>query len=155
MVSQTVTQHPGDSADDDYVTLVLKFDVTSFGETAWIQNAIDETVGTAISSTTPTNAVGAHVQSSDGDLNSVTHVSSVISSTASEGTNAFEVQEGETETFTLTVTVQNAATSTLDNANVRLVLAGVGFAGTDSATSEQMFTSNITDIKTDYGFIAN
>lgn len=153
--SVTTELHPGDNADDDYVTLTIKFDVTAYGENAYITNAIDETVGTTISSTTPTNSVGVHVQSSDTDLNSVTHVSSALSSTADEKTNSFEVKEGQTETFTLTVTVANAATSTLDGANVRAVLAGVGFADTDSTTSDQMFTSNITDIKTDYAYIAN
>ena len=152
--SVSTSLHPGDNDDDDYVTLTIKFDVTAFGQAAYVQKALDVTTGTGLTGTTPTDAVGVHIQSADGDL-TTGHVSAVLSSTADEKTNTFEVKENQTETFTITATVANAATSTLDQANVRAVLAGVGFAASDVTTSAQMFTSNVDDIKTDYAYIAN
>ncbi len=144
----------GSNDDDDYVTLTIKFDVTAYGSDVYVPNFASSTKGTTATGATPTTGDGVlvHLQSADTDLTAVTPV---ISSTATEETNSFLVKEGDTETFTIKATVANSATSTLDNAAVRMILAGVNFGDTDSATGDYVFTSSVSDIKTDYEVIVN
>lgn len=140
----------GDSADDDYVKLTIKFDVTAFGETIYV----DDTMADKIGSTTGGNAYD--VERSDGTDVAAASSTFALSSTADDEGNGFEIQEGETETFTLVVTVQNAATSTFDGAYVRAVLTGIGY-NTDNGSTFSTFTSAslTSNFKTDYAFIAN
>ena len=153
-----------DAVDNDRVELVIKFKVTAFGDDAYIPSfmtpttdSTNATVGTASTSTAPTTASGVafHVQSADTDLD-LTLLGATITSTASEETNSFKVVEGATETFTLKVTVTNAATSLLDSASIRALLAGINFGNSDSATGDFVYTSDLTDtFKTPYATIAD
>ncbi len=155
-VSEVNTTIDGDN--NDYTTLTIKFDVTAFGEDAYIPNVITNTVSSSsLVTTAPSTSqgVGIALNSNDSDINATGTKSVTLTSTANEETNSFKVVEGETETFTAKVVVTNGTGGGLDAASVRAILTGVGFADTDSATSDQVFTSNITDIKTDYGYIAN
>ena len=99
--------------------------------------------------------VGIALNSNDDDINATGTVSVTLTSTADEETNSFKVADGETETFTAKIVVVNGTGGGLDAASVRAILTGVGFADTDSAASDSVFTANVTDIKTDYGYIAN
>jgi len=145
--------------DDDYIQLVTKFDITALGENAYIPNvltAIATTTGTTAGAPTTAQGIGYLVQVNSAAVGfASTSISAVISSSADEKTNSFEVIEDTTESFTLTVTVKNAATSILDNKSLRTILTGIGFANTDSATSDSVYISNISDFKSDYGFVSN
>jgi len=160
MKSVSDVDSPVDSTNNDYTTLTIKFDVTAYGEDAYIPSVTTATLGTASASSTYSAALAdgviVHVQSSDSDIASSTP-SVTLTSTADEESNSFKVKEGSgnTETFTLKVVVSNFGTGDLDNANVRAILQGVNFADTNSATGDFIFTSNVTDIKTDYGYIAD
>lgn len=147
-----------DSTNNDYTTLTIKFDVAAYGEDAYIPNVNTATVGTASASSTFTattaHGVIVHVQSADTQIASATP-SVTLTSTANEETNSFKVEQGESETFTLKVVVSNFGAGDLDAASARAILQGVNFADTDSATGDSIFTANVTDIKTDYGYIAD
>ncbi len=149
-VSATETEVAGDSNDDDYVTLTIKFDVTAYGDTVYVDKTVDKT-----GSTTAGTSYGVDLSDAQGTYIAAASSSAAFSSTGDAGTNGFEVSEGETESFTLTVTVQNAATSTFDGDYVRAVLTSVGF-NTDDSTTWTNYTSRLADdFKTDFGFIAN
>ncbi len=153
-----------DAVDNDRVELVIVFDVEAFGDNAYIPSfqtpttaATNATTGTAASSTAPTTASGVafHVQSADTGL-TIAYLGSTLTSTATEKTNSFEVVEGDTKRFTLKVTVTNTATSVLDSASVRALLAGINFGNSDSATGDFVYTSDLTDtFKTPYATIAD
>lgn len=155
-VSATDSETSVDSSDNDYVTLTIKFEVTAFGEDAYIPNFASSTVGTSATGATAltTDGVLVHLQSADAGL-AVGAVSETLSSTADEESNSFLVQEGETEEFTVRAVVSNSATSTLDNADIRMILAGIAFGDSDSATGDLVFTSNLDQFKTDYAHIAD
>lgn len=155
-VSATDSETSVDSTDNDYVTLTIKFEVTAFGEDAYIPNFASSTVGTSATGATAltTDGVLVHLQSADAGL-AVGAVSETLSSTADEESNSFLVQEGQTEEFTVRAVVSNSATSTLDNADIRMILAGVAFGDSDSATGDLVFTSNLDTFKTDYAHIAD
>lgn len=140
----------GDNADDDYVKLTIKFDVTAFGETVYV----DDTMANEIGSTTAGSAFGVDLSDAAGTYIAAASSTFALSSTADDEGNGYEVQEGETETFTLVVTVQNAATSTFDGKYARAVLTGIGF-NTDNGATFTTYTSNLSEFKTDFAFIAN
>ena len=98
-----ITTSVGKSADaavDDVVTFIMKFDVTAFGETAYIAST---TASTTDESAGIEWSVIGDTFTGLGNSN--------LTSTADEtdDDNAFEVAEGDTETFTLTVVLNNAA----------------------------------------------
>jgi len=142
----------GDSADDDYVRLTIKFDVTAFGETIYV----DDTMANKIGSTTAGNAYGVELSDAAGTYIAAASSTFALSSTATDEGEGFEVEEGETETFTLVVTVQNAATSTFDGKYARAVLTGIGYNTDNSSTFSTFTSASLTsNFKTDYAFIAN
>lgn len=148
-VSATEVDNAVDSTNNDYVTLTLEFDVTAFGEDAYIDKTVLET-GVA------NNGTALLVEESDGTDVAVGSSTVTITSTGDEETNTFLVEEGETETFTIKVIVSNDASAALDNTDVRFTMTGIGFSSTDTATPDQTYTSNLsTDFKTDYAHIAD
>ena len=150
LVDTEVEQVAGDSNDDDYVKLTIKFDVTAFGDTIYVDKGVSE-AGTSTSGT----AFGVDLSDAEGTYIAAASTSFAFSSTGDAGTNGYEVLEGQNESFTLVVTVQNAATSTFDGDYVRAVLTGIGF-NTDDSSTFTTFTSGLTDtFKTSYAFIAN
>lgn len=155
-VSATEVSETIDGDDNDYVTLTIKFSVTAFGEDAYIPNFASSTEGTAATGATPGTGDGVlvHVQSADTGL-TVAAITPLLTSTADEETNSFLVAEGQSEEFTVRATITNSATSTLDSADLRMMLAGINFGDTDSATGDLVFTSNLDTFKTDYARIAN
>ncbi|MFT7557379.1 MAG: peptidoglycan hydrolase-like protein with peptidoglycan-binding domain [Planctomycetota bacterium] len=145
-----------DLSDNDYAQLTIEFNVEAFGSDFYVPNVVTNTAFTANTTTVaPTTAqgVGYHIQMTGG---TATTPSATLTSTADEKVFSFLVEEGNSETFTLKVTVPNAATSLLDAQSVRSILTGIGFATTDSVTSTSVFTSSLTeDYKTGYAYIAD
>lgn len=159
LVSTDTEEKAIDGDDNDYVNLTLVFDVTAFGEDVFIPN-VKTDVSSSTSSTggVPTTAqgVGYHLQFTSNGIAS-SSVVEVLTSTADEGTNAFEINQGDTERFTLKITVTNsAATGAIDADQFRAILTGINFASTDSATGESVFTSGLQDtFRTGYARVAN
>lgn len=145
-----------DGANNDRAELTLKFKVAAFGEDAFIPAlATAKSFNTTATATAPTTAegVGYGLQYTGiaADANTVT--ATTLTSTADEETNSFRVRDGEEETFTLKVVVQNDGTPDLAG-SYRAILSGINFASTDSATGDSVYTSNlVSDYKTDYAVI--
>lgn len=136
--SQSVTT-PGDSSANTYATYTIKFDVTALEEDAYIDDVA--------ASGTVTNGVGFV---SFGDSFTGTS-SSILTATAELTGGRYLVEEGETETFTLTVTLDPSAAGTF---GVRL--DEVNFNDSNAA-GDTVFTVDASndDFRTDAVYVAN
>jgi hypothetical protein len=137
-----------DGTNNDYVTLTIKFDVTAFGEDSYIDKTV-LTTGVA------NDGTAILAEESDGTDLAAGSSTVTITSTGDEETHTFLVEEGETETITLAVTVANSTTGQLDATDVRALITGIGFSSTDTATEENTYTSNLTNFKSGYARIAD
>ena len=140
--SQSVTT-PGQDATKTYGTYTIKFDVTALEEDAYIDD---------VAATSTSNGVefdifgGSFTGTSSAILTSTADLE-----TASTSAQRFVVNEGETETFTLTVTLDAAATGTFG-----VLLEEVNF-NEINANGNVVFTvdSSNEDYRTDAVYIAN
>ncbi|MFA6094485.1 MAG: peptidoglycan-binding domain-containing protein [Candidatus Paceibacterota bacterium] len=112
----------------------IKFSVTSFGEDAYILKG-------ATTTATSTGVQFAIVNPISGST-----VSSDLSSDADLTGGSYLVQEGQTETFTLKVTVENGATSSTNYVGVKLAEVNFSDAVTSAATS---YVAGLNDIDTE------
>ncbi|HEY0948471.1 MAG TPA: peptidoglycan-binding protein [Candidatus Paceibacterota bacterium] len=138
--SQSVTT-PGDTASSTYATYTIKFDVTALDEDAYITEAVG-TIGTSTTNGVEYDIFGGSYTGT---------ASAVLTSTAVDTGSYFRVDEGETETFTLTVTLDPAAAGTFG-----VKLDEVNFNDTQAAgdTTFNVDASN-EDFRTDAVYIAN
>lgn len=126
--SESVTT-PGDSASSTYGTFTIKFDVTALEEDAYITDSA--------ATTTITDGIGYEIIGS-----AYAGTASVsVTSTAEDNGTRFIVREGETETFTLTVTLDPTTAGTfgvrLDEVNFNDTnLAGDTVLEVDSSNDE-------------------
>jgi hypothetical protein len=137
-----------DGTNNDYVTLTIKFDVTAFGEDSYIDKTV-LTTGVA------NDGTAILAEESDGTDLAAGSSTVTITSTGDEETHTFLVEEGETETITLAVTVANSTTGQLDATDVRALITGIGFSSSDTATEENTYVSNLTNFKSGYARIAD
>lgn len=133
--SATVTQ--GDSAGDDYATYKIVLEVTAFEQDVFINT--DESV-----------SVDSDVVNSSGSV--VAGTSTVIvDSTADVEGGSFKINEGETETVTITVTFD----ATTAGAAGRLQLNSLVFGETDGADNQTWSALPATDYRTDIVTLVN
>jgi len=141
--SESVTT-PGDTSSSTYATYTIKFDVTALEEDAFISDL-------AASTTAAGNGVEFEII---GDTYAGPAASVALTSTADldlTGTDYFVVREGDTETFTLTVTLNPTTAGTF---GVRLEKI---FFNDTAADGDVTFTvdANSEDFRTDNVYIAN
>jgi hypothetical protein len=135
---------------DDTGTFVVKFDVTAFEKDYFINNV--GTRATATVAVIPATGAIYRIVDSNGAAYDVTGATStanaVLSATADEESNEFKVNDGETETFTLTVTF----TPGDDDVNKSYRLELLGLVYSEAAAGAAMFhtASPDTDFRTDY-----
>lgn len=135
--SQSVVT-PGSDASATYGTYTVKFDVTALEEDAYIATT-----------TSTSGTVG--VTYTIGGSTFTGSESAIISSTADRENGFFVIDEGETETFTLTVTLNPDAAGTFD---VRLDT--IRFNDSASFTGSTTYSvGNHTDFRTDPVYISN
>lgn len=135
--SQTVVT-PGSDASATYGTYTIRFEVTALEEDAYIAT----TTGTS-------GDVG--VTYTIGGMTFTGSESAVLSSTADRENGFYVVDEGDTETFTLTVTLNPDSAGTFD---VRL--ASIRFNDGASFTGSTTYSvENNADFRTDPLYIAN
>ncbi|HUQ30018.1 MAG TPA: hypothetical protein VM103_00650, partial [Candidatus Paceibacterota bacterium] len=134
----TAVSNNNDAADTG--TFVIKFKVNAFGDTVYIASlasaAVTYTVDRAGTATTATTISGTLVNITDADLTAV-------------GNSMIE--EGQSETFELTVTVPNGAGGAAGQ--FRAVLTGVKWDTNDDTTPSNTYTSNLDSFKTPYVFL--
>lgn len=128
----TTEADPGTTGSAATGTFVIKFKVTAFGEDVFIDKD-------AVEDTSPFNTASqlSYSITNDGDVAATT---ASLQSTADEGTDGFEVKEGQTEEFTLTV----AATATADTFT-RVILESIGYKVGSDAAGDTQYTSNLSD----------
>ncbi len=141
--SESVTT-PGQDSTKTYGTYTIRFDVTALEDDAFIDDVASSSAALA--------DAGVSFALIGGSFTGTT--TAVLTSTAdfvSGNGGRFEVREGETETFTLTVTLDPNATGTF---GVRL--NGVNFNDTN-ATADTTFTVDASnqDFRTDVITVAN
>lgn len=120
----------------------VTFDVTAFEDAMYIP------VGSTKATSSVTNfGVVYMVQDENGDsVESAGTSTAVVSSSASKSGNYFEVEEGETESFTLTVNYDPAA-----DGFFRVALYGVNFNVGTAATADSVETATPSeDYESDY-----
>lgn len=141
--SQSVVT-PGSDSTATYGTFTIKFDVTALEDSAYI------------SSTTDNAAAGdegvVYTVLQDGTASTTFAGSAVLSSTAESESGFFLVEEGETETFTLTVTLDPSVAGTYE-----VNLSTVTFNDLASYATPTVFTIDTSDAdyQTDPIYIAN
>lgn len=129
-VSAVVTN--GDQAGDDYATYKIVLDVTAFEQDVFID--VDEAVSLAS---------GFSVVDSSGSVVAGTSTV-VLDSTADVEGSSFKINEGETETVTLTVTFD----ATTAGAAARLQLTKIIFGESDGANDQTWMALPATDYRT-------
>lgn len=141
--SETVTT-PGSTASDTYATYTIKFDVTALEDDAYIADLAAST--SAAGNGAEFTIIGGTYA---GPAASVTLTSTADLDTT--GDDYFLVREGDTETFTLTVTLNPTTAGTF---GVRLTEINFNDTAADGDTT---FTvdSNNADFRTDNVYIAN
>lgn len=138
LVSTDTDATTGTSANDDVGLFTIKYKVTAIGDTIYISSlatsagltySVDKS-GTATSSTAITGAV---VNNDDTTLTSVGN---------------YEIEEGESETFTLSVSVPLGTGGT--SGQYRTALTGVKWSTTDVAAPANTYSSELDSFKTAY-----
>lgn len=126
----TYVADPNVPTDADQATYTIKFDVEAFGADAYIDEDADEDLaGVVANEYTVSNASNTATE--------------VFTSTADHETNSYLVEEGTTETFTLTVVLAATADNFAD-----VTLTTVGWAATD-VTYTDAYTFNLDEFQTD------
>jgi hypothetical protein len=146
-----------DGAANDYVTFEIDFTVEAFDTDIYIPKSTQAIAATAAQSTsTVTNGIVYSIENGqDGDAVSEGTPSATISSSAdSNGANTrYIVREGETETFTLSVTVTPAAASTGNTYNAQL--RAINFADSDAVSDTRYEVTPDEDFQSPSQFVSD
>lgn len=135
LVSTSETATTGTSANDDTGTFTIKFKVTAVGDDVYLATVVGNSVTYVIdASGTATSGVSAViVNNTDTDLTS---------------TYNWLIEEGESETLTLTV-VKNT-TPAPSGGLYRVSLTGIKWDTDDDQTPDNTYSSNLDEFRTDY-----
>lgn len=152
-----------DGVNNDRVELGLTFDVFNYGDvTLYIPDGdtLTGTPSTSATTTAPSTSekVGYHIQTSGTVTPPSAQISAVLTEEDSDltlGTNAYELKAGKTGTFKLKVTISADENPSIDNVGFRALLAGLGWATSDTATAAVVYTADLTDYKTSYQTLAD
>jgi len=132
----TTSVTSGSGPNDDIGTFTVKFKVTAFGDTMYIPNTVD-TSGYNVQYQIDASASGV----ASGDSGTITCVDTCANVDAPSG-NAFQISDGQTRTFTMTVTTGDST-----QGQFRVDLVGVPFDldddGNVSETGEGTYDFNL------------
>jgi len=95
--SATLKTNSNNTTDDDEGVFTIEFEVTAFNEDVYINSSA------ARGTTTSTGGVNYILENSQGDETTAGNADAYLDSTADEDNGRYVVEEGRTETFTLTV----------------------------------------------------
>lgn len=128
---------PGGDASASYATYVIRFEMEAIGDDTYIASTVENS-GTA----GVTYDIG-------GDAFSGSE-SAVLSSTADEDNDFFHIREGDSETFTLTITLNPNASG-----NYYVELDTIRFNDEESTSGSTEFSPSNDEFRTDTVFIPN
>ncbi len=138
LVSTDTDATTGTSANDDVGLFTIKYKVTAIGDTVYI-SSLATTAGVTFAvdkggtATTSVTIVGALVNNTDTTMTSVGN---------------YEIEDGESETFTLSVSVPISAAS--GSGQYRTALTGVLWDTSDDTSMANTYNSELDSFKTDY-----
>jgi hypothetical protein len=132
IVSTDTTANAGENNSNDYAVYKVKFDLTAYEDDFFVA--------------TNAGAITYHVENGDGVTVSTTTVSSMASTATQEVGGAFRVNEGETETFTLSISLNPDVTGMY-----RIQLDSLTYGNTATVPTDMthMFVP-AEDFRTDY-----
>lgn len=138
LVSTATDATVGTSANDDIGLFTIKYKVTAIGDTIYISSlattdGVTYQVDKGGTATTVSPTAGALVNNTDTDLTTVGN---------------YMIEEGESETFTLTVSVPLGALGT--SGQYRLALTGVKWDTSDDTSMANTYSSDLDTFKTEY-----
>jgi peptidoglycan hydrolase-like protein with peptidoglycan-binding domain len=141
LVSTATSATTGTSANDDVGLFTIKYKVTAIGDTVYISSlatsaGITYSVDKGGTATTSVTIVGALVNNTDTTLTSVGN---------------YEIEEGQSETFTLSVSVPISAAS--GSGQYRTALTGVKWDTTDDTSMDNTYSSELDSFKTEYAVL--
>ena len=141
LVSTVTSATTGTSANDDVGLFTIKYKITAIGDTVYVSSlatsagltySVDKS-GTATSS----NSIGASVVN-----NTDTNMTSV---------GNYDINDGESETFTLSISVPLGTGGT--SGQYRAALTGVKWSTTDSTSLGNTYSSELDSFKTEYAVL--
>jgi peptidoglycan hydrolase-like protein with peptidoglycan-binding domain len=138
LVSTATDATTGTSANDDIGLFTIKYKVTAIGDTIYVSSlatsaGVTYTVDKSGTATTSNSITGAIVNNDDTTLTA---------------TGNYEIEEGESETFTLSVAVPLGAQGT--SGQYRLALTGVKWDTSDDTSLDNTYSSALDEFKTAY-----
>lgn len=139
----------GTSTNDDVGEFTLSYKVEAFGGTVYVSDTATATTATSFS-TVPSNQV--LYTTSVGGTATASGLSGLVTFTTSGGasdtgvTNGVALEEGESATFTLTVSRTNTS-SLLGSGIWQMAMKGISWATSDTAT-QNVYYFNLDDYKT-------
>lgn len=146
MVSSETSVSAGTGASDDLGTFKLKFKVTAVGDAVYVPSLV-------VATTTAAN-VGAGKtmvlvdRAGTATVGGVSVVLTNVSDTTLSDSGNYKIEDGQSETFEITSTVQ---LPTAGQAGLfRAVLGGVAWSLTDIYPVTNIYTSNLDSFKTSY-----
>lgn len=136
LVSTATDATTGTSANDDVGLFSIKFKVTAIGDTVYLSSLIGSytfSVDKGGTATVATSQSGAIVNNTDTDKTAVGN---------------YAIEDGESETFTLSVSVPLSSAGT--SGQYRAALTGVLWDTSDDTSPANTYSSNLDSFKTDY-----
>ncbi len=141
LVSTATSVTAGTSVTDDVGLFTIKYKVTAIGDTVYISSlatsaGLTYSVDKSGTATTATSIAAALVNNTDTSLTIVGN---------------YEIAEGDSETFTLTVSVPISSAS--GSGQYRNALTGVKWDTTDDTSMDNTYSSELDTFKTDYAVL--
>jgi hypothetical protein len=141
LVSTSASSNNNDAADTG--TFVIKYKVKAFGDTIYVAslatNAITKSVYDSNGTATTSNTITASLKNE--------------TDTSKTSVGNYEIEDGEEETFTLTITVPNGAGDASDQ--YYAALTGVKWDTSDDTSPANTYSSNLDDFQTSTVFLDN
>ena len=150
LVSTSETVATDDGSDDDTGTFVIKFLVEAFDGTVYIADTSAATVSSSIAETSLTDANGVLYLVEDSGTATTDDLADLLTESGDASQVAsgnWELEDGESSTFTLTITQTNDSIE--DDGLYRALLKSIGWNTTDSATVYNVYDFDLEDFKTD------
>ncbi len=143
--SPSVSIAAGNGASDDQATFRIKFKVTAIGDTIYVSSLADAMLSGVTTGKTSVLVDRAGTATIGGTSVTIANLTDTTKNTA----GLYQIEEGDSETFEITTTVQLPAAGAAGQ--FRVSLSGVSWTtdGTD-ATPNNVYNSSLDSFKTSY-----
>ncbi|MDO8575544.1 MAG: peptidoglycan-binding domain-containing protein [bacterium] len=144
LISTNTSVAAGTGASDDQGTFVIKFKVTAIGDAAYVSSLADS----ALSGTANTGATALVDRAGTATVGGVSVTITNVTDTDLTSVGNYMIEDGESETFEMTTTVQLPTAGA--GGQFRTALGGIDWSTSDEAVPANTYTSNLDSFKTSY-----